>query len=200
MKILAFTDTHGSAVALRRIEKLCRTKNPDMVVCCGDISIFEHGIVGTFRVLNRLDKPVIIVHGNHENAETFARYSGILKNLNYIHKKHMVVDNHLFLGYGGDGFSIVDRKFEKLTKDFEKAIRENRGKKVILVSHAPPYKTKVDKLVSTYCGNKSIRGFIDRNNVDLHFCGHIHENSGKQDKVKTTKIINPGPFGKIVNV
>ena len=130
----------------------------------------------------------------------FGKYSRILKNLNFIHKKHLVVDDYLFLGYGGDGFSIVDRKFEKLVKDFEKTIKENKGKKVILVTHGPPHKTRLDKLVSTHCGSKSIRNFIDRNKIDFHFCGHIHENSGKEDKIKNTKVINPGPFGKVVNV
>src|SRR3990167_6975870 len=128
MKLLIFTDIHGSTLALKRIEQKVKAQNPDLLVCAGDISIFEHGIIGIARRLNKLNK------------------------------------------------------------------------KIIIVTHAPPYKTKLDKLVEGHCGNKSIRHFVERNKIDLLICGHLHENFGKEDKIKRTKCINPGPFGKIVRV
>ncbi len=95
---------------------------------------------------------------------------------------------------------MIDKGFEKTSIKFKKIIHANKGKKIILVTHAPPYKTRLDKLVGGHCGNKSIRYFIERNKIDLLICGHLHENFGKEDKIKRTKIINPGPFGKIVMI
>jgi len=37
-------------------------------------------------------------------------------------------------------------------------------------------------------------------NPVLVLCGHFHENFRKQDKIKNTLIINPGPDGTIINV
>ena len=201
MKILAFTDTHGSLLALRRIEQKVKTQKPDLLVCAGDISIFEHGIVGISRRLNRLNKKIIMVHGNHEDDSTFRKLSKSFKNIIFVHKKHYVEDDILFLGYGGGGFALTDKEFEKISNiKFKKIINDNKWKKIILVTHAPPYKTKLDKLVDGHCGNKSIRHFIDKNKVDLLICGHLHENFGKEDKIRKTKIINPGPYGTMIKI
>lgn len=199
MKILAFTDIHGSLFALKRIEQKFKAQKPDLLVCAGDISIFEHGVIGVIRRLNKLNKKIIIVHGNHEDESTFIKLSKLFKNIIFIHKKYFSEKNLLFLGYGGGGFSVVDKGFEKIAKTkFKKTIKDNKDKKIILVTHAPPYKTKLDKLVGGHCGNKSIKKFIEKNKIDLLICGHLHENFGKEDKVNKTKIINPGPFGKIL--
>ena len=200
MKILAFTDIHGSSVSLKRISQKIKKNRPDILICAGDISIFEHGLLGIMRNLNRLGKKVVMVHGNHEDERTFARYSKFFKNLIYVHNKFHIENNCLFLGYGGDGFSVVDKKFESIAKSFEKIISKNKDKKVILITHAPPYRTKLDRLVEGHCGNKSIKNFIEKNNIALHICGHLHENFGKEDKIKKCKTVNPGPFGEIIMV
>ena len=201
MKLLAFTDTHGSLLALKRIEHKAKSENPDLLVCAGDVSIFEHGIFGILRRLNKLGKKIIIVHGNHEDAVTFLKYSKLFKNIIFIHKYYHLENNILFLGYGGGGFSVADKKFEKIAKtSFRKLIDENKDKKIILVTHAPPYGTKVDRLGRNYAGNKSFRNFVDKNKIDLLVCGHLHENFGKEDKIEKTRVINPGPFGKIIEI
>ena len=200
MKLLAFTDVHGSTLALRRIEQKTKIQKPDLLVCAGDISIFEHGIVGIIRRLNKLNHKILIIHGNHEREDIFIKFSRLFKNVVSVHKKYYIQDNVLFLGYGGGGFSVVDKEFESLTKKFKEIIKSNENKRIILITHAPPYKTKVDRLVEGHCGNKSIRNFVEKNKVDLLICGHLHENFGKEDKIKNTKVINPGPFGKILIV
>ena len=71
MKLLAFTDTHGSMTALRRIEHKVKSQNPDLLVCAGDVSIFEHGIGSIFRRLNKLNKKQLDILHNPE------KYTGI---------------------------------------------------------------------------------------------------------------------------
>ena len=198
MKILAFTDIHGSLIALKRLENKIKLQKPDILLCAGDISIFEYGLVGILRKLNRLGIKIIIVHGNHEDEQNFRKYSKFFRNIVYIHNSSIIIENFLFLGYGGDGFSVIDRKFEKISKVFRKIINNNYDKKIILLTHAPAYHTKLDKLVERHCGNKSIRNFIEKNKVNLMVCGHLHENFGKEDRINRTKIINPGPFGAII--
>ncbi|MBI2124506.1 metallophosphoesterase [Candidatus Woesearchaeota archaeon] len=201
MKLLAFTDIHGSLAALKRIKQKVNSQNPDILVCAGDISIFEHGIGMILKKLNRLNKKIVIVHGNHEDDSTFRKYSKIFRNIIFIHKRYHIETNLLFLGFGGGGFSIRDKDFENLANEnFKKIIKQNSGKKIILVTHAPPYGTKLDKLGRSHAGSKSFRNFIEKYKVDLHVCGHLHENFGKEDRIGKTEIINPGPFGKIVKV
>ena len=201
MKILAFTDIHGSYSALRRIEQKAKSQNIDAIVCTGDITIFQNGIRFILGRLNKLGKKVIMVHGNHEDEKTFRKYSKFLHNIIYIHERHFTLKDKVFLGYGGGGFSDVDEKLEHIAKSkFKKIINSNRNKKIILLTHAPPYRTKLDRLASGYCGNKTLRHFLEKNRIDLLICGHIHENFGKEGRIKKTRILNPGPFGRFVEV
>ena len=143
----------------------------------------------------------MIVHGNHEDEKTFMKFSKLFKNIIFIHKNYFIEDNVLFLGYGGGGFSETDKAFEKIANTkFKKLIRNNKREKIILVTHAPPYRTKLDKLGDGHCGNKSIRHFAEKNKISFLICGHLHENFGKEDKIGKTKVINPGPFGKMIEI
>lgn len=193
MKILAFNDTHGSRKAIRSVSKKAREHNPDILVCAGDISIFGNELRYMLGKINKINKPTLIIHGNHETASELGHLCLKYKNITFIHKKIKKINSFTFLGYGGGGFSLRDRGFEK----FAKRIRKNS---LILVAHAPPYGTKVDKILDEHCGNKSIRDFIYKKQPLLCLCGHLHETEGRKDKIKKTVVMNAGPFGKIVNI
>ena len=198
MKILAFVDMHGSLKALNKIKE--QAKKADIIICAGDISIFSNDLDKLLYELDRLNKTLLIIPGNHESDEDLTELSKMSNNIINLHKKSFVKGKYLFIGYGGSGFSMVDKDFEKTTKRFEKEIKAHKDKKTILVTHAPPYKTKLDNIMGEPCGNKSIKNFIKKVNLHLVIAGHLHENAGKQDKIKNTIIINPGPYGKIISI
>jgi len=50
-----------------------------------------------------------------------------------------------------------------------------------------------------HAGNKSIRKFIERIKPVLAISGHLHECVG-EDKIKETKVVNPGYKGKILTI
>lgn len=198
MKILAFVDLHENDKAWKEIKS--KAKKADLIVCGGDISIFQNNLDLLLIELNQLNKTVLIIPGNHEDNKDLDDLTKELKNITNIHKKSFVKEDYLFLGYGGAGFSIVDGEFNKLTKKFEKEIEKSSNKKVILVTHAPPYKTKIDTIMNDPYGNKSIRNFIVKAKPDLVISGHLHENAGKEDTIGKTKVINPGPSGRIISL
>ena len=69
--------------------------------------------------------------------------------------------------------------------------------KIILVTHAPPYKTKIDEIWGEHAGNKSIRKFIEQTKPVLAVSGHLHECVGG-DMIRKTRVINPGYKGKVI--
>ena len=200
MKILAFTDPHLSSYALKKIKSKVKKQNPDLIICAGDISIFEQGLNPFLNKLNKLKKKILLIHGNHETDKVLRKLCKKYKNLIFIHKKYYKQNNCIFLGYGGGGFSLTDPGLKKISKKFTKIIKKNKDKKIILITHAPPYKTKLDLIVDNHCGNKTIRDFIIKNKIDLNICGHLHETFNKKDKIKKTEVINPGPYGKIIKI
>lgn len=200
MRILAFTDMHLSAIALKKIKSKIKKQNPDLLVCAGDVTIFEEGLGLMLNKLNKLNKKILIIHGNHETDKVMRKICSKFSNLIFIHKSCYKYNDCIFLGYGGGGFSLREPGFYLTGKKFSRIIRENEGKKIILITHAPPYGTKVDLIVGEHCGNKTYRDFIAKNKVNLHICGHLHENFGKKGRLKDTEIINPGPYGKIISL
>jgi len=197
MKLLVFTDIHGSTLALKRITK--KSTSADIIICCGDLTIFEQGLYGILKKLNTIGKRVLVIPGNHENTKRLKKVSSGLSYILFIDERFFETEKHLFFAIEGNGFSLDDKHFDKTIKKHEKKFKENK-KKLILITHAPPYNTKLDKLFDGHCGNKSIRNFIIKYQPMFAFSGHIHDNFGKHDTLGTTKLLNPGPFGKIVNI
>ncbi len=196
MRILAFADLHGSKVGMRKIEE--KSKFADILISAGDHSIFEQNMKEIMGKLDNLGKTVLMIHGNHESETVLKGMCKHYTNIEFLHEKIYRVDNYVFLGYGGGGFALEDPRFTRWAESIIPQLRKED--KIILITHAPPHKTKLDLIWEEHCGNKSIRRFIDLIDVHLLICGHLHENAGKEDKVKKTHIINPGPYGKLIEL
>jgi len=194
MKILAFVDIHADMNIAKEIVK--KSKDVDILVGAGDFSIFETDLTKILKELNKAKKPVLVIPGNHETNRVLINACSLFENIRYLHKQKFEFQDVIFLGFGGGGFSLVDPEFEKFSKKFRLKTKDT----VVLITHAPPFGTKVDKLSREHHGNKSISNFIKKVDINLAICGHLHENAGKEDKIGKTKIINPGPKGMIVEV
>jgi len=203
MRIFAFTDLHSDIRIADKLLAKIKKEKPDVIVCAGDISDFGSGMRILLKKFNT-GIPFLIVPGNHETPEEIKVYSKEFKSIKDIHLKSFVFGNYFFLGCGGGGFTEHHAEFEQSEEKFASALKklkiQNHKYKIILVTHQPPYKTKLDKIYGEYSGSKSIRKFIEKYNPALCISGHIHENEGKSDKIGKTSIINPGPQGKIIEI
>ncbi len=202
LKILAFTDMHGSMSAFKKIKKL--VKECDIIVCAGDISIFERDLRKILKNFNDFRKPMILIPGNHESESALEKAARKLDYIMNIQDSFFSTGNYHFMCAEGNGFAYEDPRFKMVGKNFLKKIHVLRkiqhDLRFVLVTHAPPHNTRLDKVMGGHCGNKSIRRFIAKAKPDLAICGHIHENAGKKDRIGKTRIINPGPYGMIVTL
>ncbi len=202
LRVLAFSDLHGSEKALNAIAK--KAKKADIVVCAGDFTVFENNILRIMRKLDAIGKPVMLVHGNHEDEMLVAEICKTLKNVKFVHRK-IYCDNefsdYVFVGHGGEGFDAVSEDFERFARGISFRLQQLRkkGKKIIFITHQPPHGTKLD-YIWTHHGNKSYARFVKKFQLLLHVCGHLHETQGKKDRIGKTLIINPGPKGEILTV
>jgi Icc-related predicted phosphoesterase len=101
MRIYAFTDLHGDIEALNKIK--ARAQKADMIICAGDVSIFGSELKMLLHELNKIEKPVLIIHGNHETDEEMRHASKGLKNIQVIHRKIYSIGAYKIVGYGGGG-------------------------------------------------------------------------------------------------
>ncbi len=194
MKIYANADLHG---AVGEIDKI-KNKEFDVAIFAGDMTIFGNGIDKVFSKIEKLKKTTLVIPGNHEEDKQVKQASSKYKHIFDIHKNHIVIDNILFLGHGGEGFTTRSEEFDSIAKRFEQLAEQYE--KVVLVIHQPPYKTTVDIIHGQRAGNKSYRDFIKRVQPNLVICGHLHENANKQDKIGKSLIINPSYKGKFLEV
>lgn len=198
MKLFAFVDVHGNRTALNHIESVVKRENPDVLVCAGDISVFERNIGAIMKRLASLNKPLLMIHGNHESEKVMKAVCGWFDNIFFLHKKVKALGDCVFVGWGGGGFSQVDKGFEVFVKSI---LKKSKGKKIVLVTHGPPYKTALDTLDGRSVGCVSFKKFImSETSVVLAVSGHIHETAGREDKINNARVINPGPEGKVVVV
>lgn len=196
MKILAFVDVHGSKRALKELEK--KAKLADILVCAGDLSQFEMHLDKLLAKLSSFGKLVLMIHGNHEEDEVLRQACTKYENIVFFHKLAKIIDNVLFIGYGGGGFDKTTPDMAKFFKKHENMLK--KAEKAVFITHAPPYKTALDRINGIHNGNNTIRNMIIKYQPRFAVCGHFHENWQKHDKLGICKILNPGPSGAILKL
>jgi len=198
MKFLVFTDLHENKKGLKELLKRASEKDIDFVVSCGDISTFGRGFEQVLSSFNALQKKFYVVPGNHEDNDDFfetmvSKYPFCVS----LHKRAAKVGSYWFLGYGGGGFSLEDKHFRSIAREW---YGELNGEKVVLVTHQPPYGFKVDWISDRHVGNKDYRAFIERIKPRLVLCGHLHETVGTIEKFGEMKVVNAGWEGMVIEL
>ncbi len=197
MKFLAFTDLHEDKSMLDELLARATRKDIDFIVCCGDISTFGNGLKYNLTKLNSLGKKVYVVPGNHEEGPEFADIIAKFSNFVNIDRSAVLVEDYVFLGYGGGGFTLQDAEFRKIARNW---YGKYNGKKIFLITHQPPFGTKLDLLGERHVGNKDFTAFILRVKPKLALSGHLHETIGIVDSIEETKIANPGWEGMVIEL
>lgn len=197
MKFLVFSDVHEDNKQLAKLEKRAKEEDIDFVIVAGDFTNFNRSLKGVCKQFNSWGKPVYIIPGNHEEGEDYEKTVAEFENLTNLHKSHLELNDYVFLGYGGDGFSKQDAEFRKIARSW---YGKFKTKKVVLITHGPAYKTKLDKLPMGHVGNVDYRKFIERIKPRLCISGHIHETMGEIDKIENTKLINPCWDGMVIEL
>ncbi len=198
MKLLISADIHGRQNALAKLKEKAKKEGAELIIVAGDLSVFERELDSVLLGLDGIGVPVLIVPGNHEDADTLRESAERYDNVIFLHEATYKVGDYVFVGYGNPGFMQKEPQMELFFAKIKNAVF---GKRIILVTHGPPYGTKLDYLEGEHVGCKSINKFIEENDdVLLAVSGHLHENFGIEDRIKKTKVINPGPMGKIIEI
>lgn len=207
MKIIVFGDIHMATGNIRQIPAISEA---DLIVLNGDLT--NYGTVQDVKeVLDSImsyNENVLAQFGNLDQPEINDYLDDLGINL---HGQAKLVKRRVCLiGIGGSNYTpfgtpseFDESELEHLGQSaFDQAkgytqLAENlHSKKIpqILISHAPPYETVVDKIRSgKHVGSKAVRSLIERYQPDLCVCGHIHEAKG-EDIIDKTPVLNHGMF------
>lgn len=205
VRILAFTDPHGQLEAYHRIKTLIESEGPDLVVCGGDVTFFGDDYDLFLRGLGGFGRDVYFVPGNHETpscAKSLELQFPYLKNLEW----RLVEIARLRLAGlpATDAFWPGARPDEGLrAKAVAMGAAGDRAKPLVLVTHYPPAGTQVSGttvVTPDSGGSRLVRQIVEALRPDLVICGHYHQDFGKEARVGATRIVNPGPGGRMIEL
>ncbi len=186
MKILAISDIHGDTGLVKKVEKLAKKENVDMIVLAGDQTWFEEPVEKIIFPIAK--KPTLIIHGNHESEELINIWEKMYPHLKNIHKKHLEKDKIGFFGSGTTDWGFKEDSeqiFKELKQGHEKI---KHLKKKVMIQHCPPMGSAVELL--GFPGSYGTRKAIDKFKPDVLICGHIHEGGGIIEQIGKTKVMN----------
>lgn len=195
MRIFALSDIHSRLDYPESVTEELRSA--DMVVIAGDITNFGNHKEAkkVIESITEHNTHVLAVPGNCDRPGVAEE---LIKNGMNIHGVTRIVNDVMFMGMGGCNKTPFHTPQEYTNEEMAGLLRRFQRRpdidKYILVTHAPPRKTKLDRVFfGFHVGSRAIRSFIEDFVPDLVICGHIHEARGV-DRIGKTVVINPGTF------
>lgn len=195
MRIFGLTDIHGRIDYPKTVADHLRKS--DIVLIAGDITNFgdHEEAAAVIRAITNINRTVLAIPGNCDRPGVRLALQAEEIDLHVVCK---TIDNTLFFGIGGCNktplHTPLEYSEEEIKAMLDAFLISPKALRTIIVSHAPPHGTKLDKMFfGFHVGSKALRKFIEEKQPDMVLCGHIHEARGF-DHIGRTLVINPGPF------
>lgn len=205
MIVYSIGDIHMSPAKITHIPAI---EQADLVIINGDLTNYgsKEDCKTVLNHIMSVNPQVLAQFGNLDKPEINDYLQGL--DLNLHGQARMLHNRVCFMGVGGSNRTpfqtpseFTEAQLEALLNDgydqaqsFIKLAEPIEKIKIplILVSHAPPLNTRLDRLTNgTHVGSRAVRNFIDKHQPELAVCGHIHEAVGS-DTLGATTIVNPG--------
>jgi len=189
-KILAIGDLHGDSGLAKKMAKLAKKENPDLIIIPGDLTWLEQPVKNFIKPFNDLNKKILILPGNHETIPTIESFENAYSNVMNLHGKSFMHNNIGFFGAGystnSGPFWVEENEISKLLKESHNKIKNAKTK--IMITHQHPEGSSSE--LTGFPGSEEITKAIKRFKPNLVINGHIHEAGGLIDNFYGTKIIN----------
>ncbi len=197
MRLLAFSDLHRDLRQAARLVELA--ESADVVIGAGDFATMHLGLEQTIDALAPIDKPAVLVPGNHETETALWRACADWPNAVILHGEGKEIDGVKFFGLGAGvpptpfpwSFDLSDEDAGGKLADCPDAC--------VLVVHSPP-RGYMDVVRGRHLGSDSILATIEARRPALAVCGHIHECWGQGATIGATPTVNVGPAGRFFDV
>lgn len=192
MKLLVFGDLHQDWQALRKIT----AKKADYYICLGDPSNAGQGLEEAAKIMAPLGDKLWLIPGNNETQDQIKALSEKYGFIDF-HEKIIEKNGFNLAGLGLVTPTPFNTPGETGEQEFEKALKKFTGlKNLVLFAHNPPKDTELDVLPNgAHVGGQVVKTFLESQQPLYYFCGHIHENEGKVQRIGQTTCFSVGKKG-----
>ena len=198
MKILALSDVHGDQLFIREMAEKGAKEKVDLVILAGDLVGDDGNVNGLIGPFKEKGLEVAIIPGNHEG----------LAEVGFLTEKYGIQNLHGYVlkvgevGIFGCGYADIgihqlsERQFFETLKKAHDSLKD--VKKKLMVTHVQPNESIIG--IGVFPGSIGVRKAIEEFKPDVHICGHIHETHGIEEMIGSTRVINVGKLGKIIEL
>ena len=200
MKILAAGCLHSNSELIEKLAVQAEDENVDLVVLAGDLTFGEENtdnIIGPFVKRN---KKVALIPGNHETTAT-ADFLAERYGAANLHGYGMQEGDVGFFGCGGANvglFQLTEDEIYSHLKKSHKYVED--AKKRIMVTHVHPAESTMELFSDFVKGSTGVTKAIEAFKPDILLCSHVHEASGLEETIGSTRVVNVSKIGKIIEV
>ncbi|MBI2059211.1 MAG: metallophosphoesterase [Nitrospirae bacterium] len=221
VRFVAFTDHHASVESIQKVLRLTRESRASFIVCAGDFTIESEGLHPSFKMLSEAGIPIYFIAGNHEYGTICSAVSKAFPVLRYVDLKVDVfgaAEGTRVLIAGLDGTTDLSPLFGEDQECYGSYLPTLKAQvdpalPVIFLTHFPPSDTACCGLEPIWTGSlwtvpkdgkrigsKAVRRIVESLKPRIVICGHFHECFGREDSIGSTRIVNPGPDGMVIEL
>jgi Icc-related predicted phosphoesterase len=188
-KLLLFSDIHSDWKTLETILSV----QADYYISAGDQVSWGRGLERCGEILRTRGDKVWVLPGNHESAGQIAAMCERF-GLNNFHERTFTAGRWTVAGLGYSSITPFDTPGEYSEEQLSQKLAPFANlNPLVLVCHAPPYRTELDQVrPGLHAGSSAVREFIERTQPAHFFCGHIHEAAGREILLGRTRARNLG--------
>jgi Icc-related predicted phosphoesterase len=197
VKILIFSDIHGDRRALEALMQI----EADHYLCAGDLTNWGRKLDDLGDTLRPRGQRVHVIPGNHETEQQIAEFCEKF-GLHNFHGQSFRIANFHVAGLGYSNITPFDTPGEYTEEQIAESLSAFNGiKPMLAVIHCPPFRTPLDRIMNfRHAGSTAVREFIEREQPEYFFCGHIHEAAGVAERLGETKAMNVGKKGFLLDL
>ena len=174
----------------------------DLYIAAGDLSNFARGLENIGPKLAAKGQAMLVMPGNHESDRDIERFCERYGVRNFHNTMIEVPGGYRLAGLGYSNITPFQTPGEYTEEQIaERLAAWNDVKPLILVCHSPPKDTPLDESgPGKHFGSAAIRAFIEQQQPDFFFCGHIHEAAGVETHIGKTYARNLGKQGYMLEI
>lgn len=177
----------------------------DYYVAAGDLVSWARGLEKMAAPLTPKAGQVYVLPGNHESVADIQRFTDQY-GYHFLHGEVVELASGVdgkpvkMAGLGYSTTTPFDTPGEYSEQEMaDKLSPFNSLELKILVCHAPPLNTPLDRIKEgLHGGSRAVRDFIETNQPENFFCGHIHEAEGVTLQMGRTRAQNVGKAGYLL--
>ena len=196
-RALIFSDIHNDSKALEKLMDV----EADYYFAAGDLVNWARGLDRMGEVLKKRASKMYVMPGNHESARDI---EGLCERFGFVnfHERSMRIGSMHVAGLGYSSPTPFDTPGEYSEEEIAARLAKFAGlKPLVLICHCPPLGTALDRIKEgLHAGSRSVREFIEAEQPEYFFCGHIHEAEGVVIQMGSTRAQNVGKKGYLLEL